>query len=1176
MESWHMDNSIPEIAYQRLNNLLSLRNSDQTPKIILKFQQLLQKYPAFYDGWIELGRYSREVGDRPQALQSFKSAVALKPSNVLPKMELVTECLQADEAEQALTLLEEILALESDHTPALIQLGKIYQEQQHNQKALECFQNVLTSKPKHLQAALHTATQLRVLGQYAEAEQQLLKTLVHHPQSISLLMELGDVQKAWNKPEQALLYYQSAFEVEPQRIQTGLKIAQILRDLHRFEETEKLLCQLLEQNPNNYSILTALGRLERCCQNRKGSLNWFQIASQYATSSAQKKYASLAISEDLHALNYLDEALAILKPLSEAWPNDIKIKLELGRLYSSQKDLPKATECYHTILQSAPSNLSTHIYLAQLYSNSGQIDKAINLLKNSPIVVQQTLQIQRQLGLLYRRQHNGNMAVKSFQQALELSPTDLKANLDLVNELQNIGSFQKAEQQLQQALLHHPQNPQILLQLGNVAQTQHQLPQALDYYKQAENLFIDKLEPGLKIAQAFITTQQLEKAEFKLNQLKEKYPDSYRLCTQFARLEVQRGNRTKALEWYQKSIHAASTEKQDRAAHLSYIDNLRELGRLEEAQHEIEGLLAASQDDIPIKLCLGALLQQSTQLTDAGKIYKEILQTDPQHLQANLELAKTLSHSGQMEQAIGLLTELHNVIGPNFRLMMQLGQLSASLENWNTARQWYEDVSERYPFMAQGHVALANVIFLQGETAVAIALLQKAEETLPGAIEIPIKIAHLYIQLGYPERSIEKLKSLQKLFPHHTSIYVQLSCAYLQVGAFENAQAILGQIKDDRITSRKQVAQLQGEIAFQRYDYKSAKQYFQTALDLAPTLQERNRLAIILTTMGELSQASHQLRLATEELGLKSPPGKSPIPLISHPAKVIQSFQINPLLLKQITQANDDDECIIKLGKIAIEDPAYLGVASTLMRELRSQGTFNHLKDALTGPSSTLPSIPKHIIQYWDNPQPPKDIETLNQTWIEQNPDYEYRRFSYQDALTFLKQHYSDDDRIVTAFQNCSQPATQSDFFRLAYLNKMGGFYADADDRCHKSLNLLLDRNPELIVLQEDFACIGNNFLGCIPGQITIRVAFYRAVNNLLHYSADSPWFQTGPGLLTCTLCNTLLPYLTDTDYRIWPRLWVLSQAELRSIVIQHISLPYKRTEQSWSYSAYQRRVGNA
>ncbi len=89
-------------------------------------------------------------------------------------------------------------------------------------------------------------------------------------------------------------------------------------------------------------------------------------------------------------------------------------------------------------------------------------------------------------------------------------------------------------------------------------------------------------------------------------------------------------------------------------------------------------------------------------------------------------------------------------------------------------------------------------------------------------------------------------------------------------------------------------------------------------------------------------------------------------------------------------------------------------------------------------------------------------VQKICQSWVDCNPQYEYIRFSLKTAIAFIKEHY--DNRVLEAFARCKQAATQADLFRLAYLNKMGGFYADADDLCQKSLDVLLAPSPELSV----------------------------------------------------------------------------------------------------------------
>jgi len=109
----------------------------------------------------------------------------------------------------------------------------------------------------------------------------------------------------------------------------------------------------------------------------------------------------------------------------------------------------------------------------------------------------------------------------------------------------------------------------------------------------------------------------------------------------------------------------------------------------------------------------------------------------------------------------------------------------------------------------------------------------------------------------------------------------------------------------------------------------------------------------------------------------------------------------------------------------------------------------------------------------------------------------------------------------------------------------------------------------DLVLYQEDFGCIGNNVMACCPGHPIIQTAFESAIRNVLEYSAEWAWSQTGPGLLTHALCRSLLPYLNCSDYRRWPRLWVLRRRDLVPYIWSHVQLPYKGTERSWQAIAY-------
>ena len=94
-------------------------------------------------------------------------------------------------------------------------------------------------------------------------------------------------------------------------------------------------------------------------------------------------------------------------------------------------------------------------------------------------------------------------------------------------------------------------------------------------------------------------------------------------------------------------------------------------------------------------------------------------------------------------------------------------------------------------------------------------------------------------------------------------------------------------------------------------------------------------------------------------------------------------------------------------------------------------------------------------------------------------------------------------------------PPRRQDLFRLAWIAKYGGVYADADTACVNSVDRLLNDGSSLVVYQESLASIANNFLAAVPHHPLVVCALNLAVNSVLRGDRDIVWLSTGPGLLT-------------------------------------------------------------
>jgi Glycosyltransferase sugar-binding region containing DXD motif len=101
------------------------------------------------------------------------------------------------------------------------------------------------------------------------------------------------------------------------------------------------------------------------------------------------------------------------------------------------------------------------------------------------------------------------------------------------------------------------------------------------------------------------------------------------------------------------------------------------------------------------------------------------------------------------------------------------------------------------------------------------------------------------------------------------------------------------------------------------------------------------------------------------------------------------------------------------------------------------------------------PNSRTNLMQFWDTPQAPPDVEELMASWP-CDPHFIYYRYCWESARSFIEDRF--DRRTLAVFEACAVPAMQSDVFRLCWLLEEGGIYIDADQGNRRRNESFTDR----------------------------------------------------------------------------------------------------------------------
>jgi mannosyltransferase OCH1-like enzyme len=363
-------------------------------------------------------------------------------------------------------------------------------------------------------------------------------------------------------------------------------------------------------------------------------------------------------------------------------------------------------------------------------------------------------------------------------------------------------------------------------------------------------------------------------------------------------------------------------------------------------------------------------------------------------------------------------------------------------------------------------------------------------------------------------------------------------------------------------------AHLAGLLAEARFQYSAAAAQYRTAVGFNPIdpnlYLDFARLSLITLDLEACEQALRSFTGLTQSSALRR--GLSPKLRQNFVGQLLDEFRLDSEALSQLLELRSlSDERQLPLLRELVKDyPDYTAGSLLAIAMLRKTGVF----DAPFQPQGSF--IPRRIIQYWDS-APPSDITELMTTWRHHNADYEWQCFDDDSAEAFLEAHFPA--RVVSAYRLASQPAQKADLFRLAWLAREGGIYADADDCCTAPIDSLLPRGASLALYQENYGSIANNFIAAIAGHPIILAALDLAVEALQRDDHDMVWLSTGPGLMTRTFAHH---WATSEDSDWLRSVSVMTLGEIQRVVAVHCHARYKATERSWSKASFIRNTRRA
>lgn len=294
-----LNSSMPGL---QLNLGLALFKAGEMKAAIRVFEPLLKSQPPDSSGAqrlrILLGMAHYGVGEYAEAVPYLRTAMAHDPQNLPYRLVLAQSCLRSKQYQCVLDVYHQILVLNAESAEADMLAGEALDAMRDHAGAIKQFRAAVKADPKEPDVHFGLGYLLWTQNQFEEAAQQFKLEIDNFPNDAQALAYLADSNVRLNRPEVARPSLERAMRLNPRLELPYLDLGILDAAAGRKENALRDFKTALRMNPEDVQIHWRMARLYQSMGRRE------EAKAEFAKTKSLNKAA------DQSVLTKLDEAHA--------------------------------------------------------------------------------------------------------------------------------------------------------------------------------------------------------------------------------------------------------------------------------------------------------------------------------------------------------------------------------------------------------------------------------------------------------------------------------------------------------------------------------------------------------------------------------------------------------------------------------------------------------------------------------------------------------------------------------------------------------------------------------------------------------------------------------------------------------------------------------------------------
>ncbi|MEJ1380310.1 MAG: tetratricopeptide repeat protein [Candidatus Sedimenticola sp. (ex Thyasira tokunagai)] len=476
------------IAFRRAFAQFYVSNK-QIDKAEAVLRQIVVDFPADLDKKLSLVKFLLANYGLDKAVTELDKYISENPDEYKYQFALAEIYISQKQQERAKEVLNKVVAKDAEGANGIAaksRLAALALSAGEKNEALLLIEDVLALEPKNSSALLIKATMQLTDRKIEDAIATLRTVLKNDSGSVNALALLAKAHLSNKSPQLAKENYQRAIKIDPVNQKIVLEYARLLIKGREADQAGELLQKFIDRVPNSVAALQMMAQV-------KLSQRDWATAQQIA--ERLRDLDSKALSDQILGVVYqgrqqYDQSIEAFKRAHDASPLAVQPIVSLVRTYVRAGKQDDAERFLQSVLNIHPENLFAHILMGQLHllakdteSAEGSFAQAISLNPNNDIGY-------RAMANVLLTQKKPVKALEVINEGLGVIPDNLSLSLAKAGILEQEGEYDQAIEVYEKIL---KKNPNIDLAANNLASllTDHRkdkrsLETALKYAKRFE------------------------------------------------------------------------------------------------------------------------------------------------------------------------------------------------------------------------------------------------------------------------------------------------------------------------------------------------------------------------------------------------------------------------------------------------------------------------------------------------------------------------------------------------------------------------------------------------------------------------------------------------------------------------------------------------------------------